>query len=81
MELKFEGHLSGLPHPSYLRRGRPGARRPRRAAARGVRQKLTSERSDDEYAHAAGGQQVHPGESLRSNVGAVGTRGFSEPLG
>lgn len=68
---------------SYLRLAGTGARRPRRATARGVEQKLTSvqERSDEEGAHAAGGQQVHPCESLWSNVGTVGLWGLTEPLG
>lgn len=79
MELKFYGHLPGLsPHlipAAHAARGEP--------TGRGVKQKLTSvqERSDEKGAHAAGGQQVHPDESLRSNVGAVGFWGLTEPLG
>lgn len=78
----FRGTCRDFP-PSYLRLGGPGARRLRRATARRVKQKLTSvqERSDEEGAHAAGGQQVHPCESLRSTVGAVGFGGLIEPLG
>lgn len=50
--------------------------------ARLVRQKLTlaKERGDKEGTHAAGGQQVHPGGSRRSSVGAVSFRGLLEPL-